>query len=974
MLSRGNSEASARLRRAKSSASIRTRQYAPIEPVFVDPLIAKEHALVAATHAFGRATGTSTDSQDGGSSTSQTGNNELKLSHQKSVRFTGPAAIPIRKLPITRREAKECNYGPQSKQASLQPNSKHDSSSVEDKDDLIATLPLHSEYVETRVTSLPSSYRKLRKSKSMLGSPLLSRPRQNPKTYFDGMMQTRSRLQRSFSFLRSNTGQPPYETESQATIRVEATQFARDQYIRQLEQQRMDEQLSPVTVGQDRKSCKAFRKTVRTSSTNSYDNASASQPFNSVDNMDGKALGSRARVLSSSLKSKLKRAFQRSSEPELTVPPQQLDSTRAHFGRNFWASIDRDNLLPSTEVSTDGTLTDHRLRQPSPAQTSDRQGSTTEIRGCEYTDGDAVDSHSRVTSWTDSTAANTITLTRISNGQRLSVVQENGGFSQRPIFGERAPNPATIPNGCDRRLRKSSLYTILQDKINNKHIPFRTSAHKDNAEAKRAENARSTSRAQSGECASLLSCPRTGSRKANDLYNAAQNLASAAINPQLLVDVKNDQIKEIIPQTEISNFAPKNPLREVKSIFFPSLTHIERCQTSPFRQAMQSSCHIEKFPDFSRASGQISMSSENSENFSPMGAASNRSLTRSDSIYSRTSSGNTPKLAASSPSLMSLDGYNGLSTTISFPESQNQPCLTARPVSPSASAARRGFDRSNQIEKSVMQSEACTPAGIINDFSAPTRTLCHKRENAQISDDDTNLGNLPGPNSSKRPLAGVAIDASFRSRKGTSQPMIDRFPLMDIETQPNVPKVESQIPVFSRTAKSLVENNSGEGSSSNHEYKSSDDCDLQRTHTSLTHQSPRPFTYNTPAANDVGDLETPQGVRWKSQKLTVPPMNSHSRSSPERVARLRQIHGRIPSPRKKLDPSYISQQNQRTPENRKASIGILKELATEPESNPGQGGVASEGQNLVEYFLSNRSGHSGGSKLAPLETGEAAFI
>lgn len=104
MLSRGNSNAGNRLRRAKSASSVQNYRPASIDASSQDPELAYKHALTAASVAFehahgGRAVKRAPAEVD----VVSTPENGGLLKHRQSIRFTGPSAVSINQRSIIRR-------------------------------------------------------------------------------------------------------------------------------------------------------------------------------------------------------------------------------------------------------------------------------------------------------------------------------------------------------------------------------------------------------------------------------------------------------------------------------------------------------------------------------------------------------------------------------------------------------------------------------------------------------------------------------------------------------------------------------------------------------------------------------------------------------------------------------------------------------------------------------------------------------
>ena len=157
MLSRGNSNASARVRRAKSTQSIKPRRF-PLGITRVDAETARRHAIAAASEAFDRANRRTVLGPVDATRAADT--HQKSIWRNESVRFTGPTAVRLDQRPITR-----TTVAPQAPvSGSGHSQTVSEGSHVSQyPDPFVTALP----QVES-IPSTPSSYRKLKKAKSMV--------------------------------------------------------------------------------------------------------------------------------------------------------------------------------------------------------------------------------------------------------------------------------------------------------------------------------------------------------------------------------------------------------------------------------------------------------------------------------------------------------------------------------------------------------------------------------------------------------------------------------------------------------------------------------------------------------------------------------------------------------------------------------------------------------------------------------------
>ncbi|EKD14290.1 hypothetical protein MBM_07520 [Drepanopeziza brunnea f. sp. 'multigermtubi' MB_m1] len=326
---------------------------------------------------------------------------------------------------------------------------------------------------EDDVASTPSSYRRIRRSKSMF-SPLKAVPdvfytngtpdRRDSSHPRAGNSQTSStqpkhsalRAPRSMSFLRGR------RDHTQSERNDNAVQLARDRFFRDAEQQRLREQPSFLFRSKSQAQEKPFRKSVRTSSANSYGGpvASANQSIAARDS----GLKDVARKASRNLKNKFKRVFGRSSKDDepVTVPNQQVDARETHVRQyNGDHPSDEQEFFSNIPHPDEGSLSRVASRQPTihPANSSQQlrsnAGSIKSIKSVES------DDKSRVTSWSTS-GANTIpsqpakSLLSKEQLHRLSIINEVGSHVPSLSFSRTRKNqPSAYPSVVHRPSKRT---------------------------------------------------------------------------------------------------------------------------------------------------------------------------------------------------------------------------------------------------------------------------------------------------------------------------------------------------------------------------------------------------------------------------------------------------------------------------------------------------------------------------------------
>ncbi len=450
MLSRRTSNASAYPHRSKSSASLGSHQQSPTKSESFDAETAHRHAVAAASTAFGRpgqhrlTNGLSRQNSQCSLQSQRTSG----LTRQRSVRFAGPNAIPARRLTRPRSTARTPDGGVTSleAQSSTTAGLRRQGSIGPDLDISGALLLKDAPYTpQDDIASAPSSYRRIRKSKSLLvageaasrghRSSFSTESYRGAHGVSNGLRRRERTLKapRSLSFLRLGSEK---KGTAMAESRSEAVVMAREQQPRDLEEEgELQRQQSFILTPSARRNQKALRKTVRTGADSKFGPpiASPNQHFRPAK----QGFSAKARNISVAIKSKLRRVFQRSSNKSEGMPAQQLEASRPH-----WA-FDMDSESPTrSEFPNEGTPKERRLsaitsgmpsiHDVSPSmQLRSRAGS---VHSTISEINHDVNDKSRVTSWTTSTATNTIAPSLAADMQRLSIIEETAEHNSS-MFG-----------------------------------------------------------------------------------------------------------------------------------------------------------------------------------------------------------------------------------------------------------------------------------------------------------------------------------------------------------------------------------------------------------------------------------------------------------------------------------------------------------------------------------------------------------
>jgi hypothetical protein len=816
MLSRGNSDANSRLRRAKSTSSCRRTHVTALANAPLDPEIAHQHAVAAALRAMElaneRGSTETTRKSPLSRNNSTASNNTVRASPKPQVvRFVGPRAVQQKSSSNRRKEAA----------------SRTSTTEVLDaKTAGVTAIPqIGGDGLGDGYNSTPSSYRRLRKAKSMFS------PRKRATSAFAGSTPTKSeashfrgvgrpsfdgaesrvslRLHRSMSFIRGG-GEQLTRVFKRSQGNDAAIQMARDQFFNQLEQQRLKERPSFIFAPRLRRQQNAFRKTVRTSSTTSFGPAISSSHNQTFEADKAEQWSAKNRSLSMSIRNKFKRVFGRGSHTQV-FPAQQMDATRAHFrdyvptDSGVHQSYENIPTLDGRSLSRGSYQTPSIRFAPSNEDLRSQAGS---IRTMPSRESLSNAPTSRITSWTDSTSGNTINTKIAVERKRLSVIQEHGGPHQPSSSAGRVGDgysvfrkplrSQTSTNRLNQQVDTQRVYSALVKRIDENSPPKAQPGNQTNGNS---ENHRGSARSQrSGaiikaipeelmvDSATVEASSRHSSHQIPITRKPVYSRNPIKLTPQQLAQHNEGTL----------NLPKQQPLREVRSAFFPFTTEIQTQTPSPFKRSMAA-----------HKGSQLESDEENSvivrrrvESYQPTATVPRRdsSFACSASVYSRSSSGNTPNRDGNghSPSHSDKSVERGTAVIISNTPRQvnNIPTTATRPpMHASKSSAEwktwvdsqmSTLDRQNSIQSRL--SEARRP---------PTT---HYRESAQIDGDDTQVGRTQYAAAGSLVRPGIP-DGQPHTVSRPSRPspprrvlsgMNDRFPLIETKSLQRMNNFRSQ--------------------------------------------------------------------------------------------------------------------------------------------------------------------------------------
>ncbi|OJD18204.1 hypothetical protein AJ78_01762 [Emergomyces pasteurianus Ep9510] len=415
MVSRASSSAVSTLKRAKSTSSVKSCRHIPPVPELINPQTVNHHAMAAASIAMKRSNHRSSMDLRGSCNASRSGESEadrfsFRSSKARSIHFTTGENVgaqsqrPFIKCPssITSPSGHETVRNDPAFNAAVE-----------------ELTPRMSEFsgIGDSISSAPSSYRKLRKAKSMFSTRKRAMKSSDSsyspfRSYGDSESPemghlSRATLRRSKSFFGTETAKPPEDTKRIQNQKA-AVQLAREQYLQELQLPKQNNRSGYAQSRRGRTQSKPFRKSLRISSGWGAENTIPfdTQPMDTGVTHPSKDLrSSRSRIFSVSIKNGLKRIFGRGS----VVAQEEIYSSKGQRTHplGFSDYVNSDSTEPSSHANRPASI--RTLRS------SDSFGTFS----------------SRATSWTDSTTTNTVAARNaVSERNDLSVIQENGGLPE----------------------------------------------------------------------------------------------------------------------------------------------------------------------------------------------------------------------------------------------------------------------------------------------------------------------------------------------------------------------------------------------------------------------------------------------------------------------------------------------------------------------------------------------------------------
>ncbi|KAJ5089176.1 hypothetical protein N7532_007860 [Penicillium argentinense] len=430
-----------RLRKSMSTRSIRKPRLPP-DAVVVNPDVAKLHAAAAASSAM---------------RSSQQHSIESRSSYD---RLGGPAqiAIPRRRarssLHQTEDSSSSCGV-PTRPLTTPCPSIETEAVEKIHARERSVMLPATREPngLDGRDSSVPSSYRRLRKAKSMFST----RQRPSPSPYGTPPLPRRNGidLDRSPQFIlpRTMRNSPSFtrggNREGSRAIRHSkshdtAIQLARDQFLDEIDEVDARPRRSSFFIHRRKREDKPFRKTFRvTSETSMGAKSRREQPHG------------RRRTFSASFKNGLKRVF------GISKPVEQ--KTESLCGS--------DDAIAPTVISVAKSLVNCSASEHV-GDTQELETSPLRVPRISPSRVSLATSKSRVTSWADSTVANTVLTRKTGHRQSLSLIEEHDGLNKQLPQVPSVPVDQTSPTArisASRRFNdwvdSHDLYNALMQQI-----------------------------------------------------------------------------------------------------------------------------------------------------------------------------------------------------------------------------------------------------------------------------------------------------------------------------------------------------------------------------------------------------------------------------------------------------------------------------------------------------------------------------
>ncbi|KAI9711582.1 MAG: hypothetical protein M1820_002147 [Bogoriella megaspora] len=462
MLSRATSDAGNRLRKARSSTSNHSK-HLPTAYQPLDPLTARQHAEAAAATAYGRAHGTAQLCQSDVSRHKSNASGKSQGSHLQHHRTSGRSSLD---RGPSRRISTRDNSGPQPVTPSNVPIEMN--TIVRAENYVKASYQLEVQNTpEENLDTEPSSFRKLRKARSLFGpndAQPIDEVFEGPK-HISPEDQDRRRLglrKSKFSFDTSQMTEipvPDKETPPKdEVVDRERVTRARDKLFQQLHTRRLRESTSFLALSKSFK-----RRQDNQVSPHEHERAvtyDSNLPLPRLTRPSPPStsrIRDKARVLSAPLTNSFKRLLRKTSSSNSSeVPDQQREASKLYFERPKGPDefiFQQSSPAPEIPRSPSDSSATHVKRYNSALGDLGAVGpqDNTQMSGCN--ESGSVNTRSRVTSWSDSTVEDTAGA---SISQRLPVIEEHENILEPASFYETTSSSLNNRNIFKRRASNKS--------------------------------------------------------------------------------------------------------------------------------------------------------------------------------------------------------------------------------------------------------------------------------------------------------------------------------------------------------------------------------------------------------------------------------------------------------------------------------------------------------------------------------------
>ncbi|EXJ80577.1 hypothetical protein A1O1_08723 [Capronia coronata CBS 617.96] len=504
--------------------------------------------------------------------------------------------------------------------------------------------------------ALPSSYRRLRKARSMLttrrriqesqDSPLLSPvgrsriPRRATSFAALPTSNFRLRLKQSLTTLRPKSRVAQFSGANDGPGHDEAVQIARARFLETEQQQAECRQPMPFSFRSNVHN-KPFNKSFKTS--HSLDSDKSPVPIPNRNRSTQKEVGKRS--FSASLRNRLRNALGKSVKEEDTIPPQQLEAQRSHFDElgADTESVSGFDAYCAEEENQDRRQSLYFPASPEHVALENRDEMPYSLDLAASRESLPSNTRSRVTSWTNSSMTGSLGLrSGMIERNRLSIIKEDGGPQQPSssagrhiggvtLFQEPLQSPPSdgrpLPMVDSQRVYSALIKRINQEEaeVERTRLAFKALNQEHCDAPDSPTDARPTIRVVRSD-SSLATMPLDDQPRHFSSRSCSWDQPEAGMTPE--------EHKENLERRK-----ERLAVQESQSSFFPFSSEQNPSAPSPFKQFLQDRRHHERSDNCGQSSdpdGGSVMCHRDTSNYV---IDRRRFGFSSDSVYSRTTNG-----------------------------------------------------------------------------------------------------------------------------------------------------------------------------------------------------------------------------------------------------------------------------------------------------------------------------------------------